>query len=77
LPVVDTDRATLEATDFAATKGQYEAVQEAVSIKKCASEMKAQETPTQEVGKKAQENAPKPVSLNNEAQQTPTEKKKS
>lgn len=66
-----------EATDFAATKGQYEAVQEAVSIKKCASEMKAQETPPQEVGKKAQENAPKPVSLNNEAQQAPTEKKKS
>jgi len=31
-----------EATEFSATKGQYDAVQEAVSIKKCASEMKAQ-----------------------------------
>ena len=34
-----------EATEFSAAKGQYDTVQEAIAIKKCASEMKAQETP--------------------------------
>lgn len=34
-----------EATEFSSTKGQYDTVQEAIAIKKCTSEMKAQETP--------------------------------
>lgn len=66
-----------EATDFAATKGQYEAIQEAVSIKKCVSEMKAQETQPQEVEKEVQENFSKPVGLNDEVQHISAEKEKS
>lgn len=34
-----------EAAEFSATKGQYDAVQEAIAIMKCTSGMKAQETP--------------------------------
>lgn len=34
-----------EATEFSSTKGQYDTVQEVIAIKKCTSEMKAQETP--------------------------------